>query len=194
MIKEVRETKETKVEVLLELYPEKGSFRGIEVDTEVGFLDHMLEVFAFHSGIALKLSAKGDTWVDYHHTVEDVGIVLGRAIYKALGERKRVTRFGEAFVPLEEALSQAVIDLAKRPYLVYLVNFNTEKIGNFDVELIEEFFRALVMNGCFTLHLRNLYGKNSHHIAETLFKAFAKAFREAIKPTDEETLSTKGTL
>lgn len=126
--------------------------------------------------------------------VEDIGILFGQAFEEALGDRKGMARYGEATIPMEEALSQAVLDLARRPFLQYEVNFPVEKIGNFDTELIEEFFRALVFNGLFTLHLRNFYGKNAHHIAESLFKAFAHALRKAIVITEEDVLSTKGLL
>ena len=185
-----RTTKETQIKLRLSLKPSFPS----KINTEIGFLNHMLEIFSYHSGISLEISAKGDIEVDYHHTVEDIGITLGEALYQALGERKNIARFGDAIIPLEDALSQAVIDLAKRPYLHFEARFPTEKIGNFDTELIEEFFRALVFNARFTLHLRNFYGKNSHHIAESLFKAFAYALKKALLPVEKEILSTKGTL
>jgi len=185
-----RTTKETQIKLRLSLKPSFPS----KIKTEIGFLNHMLEIFSYHSGISLEISAKGDIEVDYHHTVEDIGITLGEALYQALGERKNIARFGDAIIPLEDALSQAVIDLAKRPYLHFEARFPTERIGNFDTELIEEFFRALVFNARFTLHLRNFYGKNSHHIAESLFKAFAYAFKKALLPVEKEILSTKGTL
>ena len=187
-----RKTAETKI--FLKFDPFKKEVKEIKIDTQVGFFNHMLELFAYHSGIGLFLKAEGDIEVDFHHLVEDVGIVLGEAILKALGDRKGITRYGEATIPMEEALTQAVIDLAKRPYLHFDVKFPTEKIGNFDTELIEEFFRALVFNARFTLHIRNFYGKNSHHIAESVFKAFAHAFKKAITLADTEVFSTKGVL
>ncbi len=192
LIKKERITRETRIFVSLDLY---GDFlEKSKIATGIGFLDHMLELFSFHSGVNFELEAEGDLEVDYHHTVEDVGITLGLALKEALGDRKGLSRYGEATIPMEEALSQAVIDLAKRPYLHFEATFPSEKIGNFDTELIEEFFRALVNNALFTLHLRCFYGKNSHHIAESLFKAFAYAFRQAITPKEEEILSTKGIL
>jgi len=132
--------------------------------------------------------------VDLHHTIEDIGITLGEALDEALSDRKGIARYGEATIPMEEALSQVVVDLAKRPYFYYEVNFPTEKIGNFDTELLEEFLRALAINGKFTLHIRNFYGKNAHHIAESIFKALAYALKKAIKPAEVDILSTKGTL
>lgn len=192
LIQRERITRETNIFVLLDLRGE--ILEKSKITTSVGFLDHMLELFSFHSGVIFELRAEGDVEVDFHHTVEDIGITLGQAIDEALSDRRGIYRYGEATIPMEEALSQAVIDLAKRPYLYYEVKFPIEKIGNFDTELIEEFFRALVNNALFTLHLRNFYGKNAHHIAESLFKAFAHAFKKAITFTDEEIFSTKGTL
>lgn len=192
LVKKERITQETTILITLDLY---GDYlEKSKITTGIGFFDHMLELFSFHSGVFFELKAEGDLEVDYHHTVEDIGITLGLALNEALGERRGLSRYGEATIPMEEALSQAVIDLAKRPYLHYEVSFPAEKIGNFDTELIEEFFRALVNNAFFTLHLRNFYGKNSHHIAESLFKAFAYAFKKAIIPTEEEILSSKGIL
>ncbi|MGC8871633.1 MAG: imidazoleglycerol-phosphate dehydratase HisB [Caldimicrobium sp.] len=192
LIKKERVTQETAVFISLDLY---GDYlEKSKITTGIGFLDHMLELFSFHSGVLFELKAEGDFEVDFHHTVEDIGITFGLAFKEALGERKGLSRYGEATIPMEEALSQAVIDLAKRPYLHFEVLFPTEKIGNFDTELIEEFFRALVNNALFTLHLRTFYGKNSHHIAESLFKAFAYAFKRAISPTEKEILSSKGIL
>ncbi|AIH04265.1 MULTISPECIES: imidazoleglycerol-phosphate dehydratase HisB [Thermodesulfobacterium] len=191
-VEKKRYTLETEVEIRLDLTGEW--LEENVINTGIGFLDHMLELFAFHSGIKLQVEARGDLEVDYHHTVEDIGITLGEALDEALEDRRGMARYGEATIPMEEALTQVVIDLAKRPYFVFLVNFPTEKIGSFDVELIEEFLRALVVNGRFTLHVRNFYGKNSHHIAESIFKALAHAFRKALTPLSQEVFSTKGTL
>lgn len=192
-VEKKRYTLETQIEVKLDLTGEL--LEETVINTGIGFLDHMLEIFAYHSGIKLQIEARGDLEVDYHHTVEDIGIVLGEALDEALEDRRGFARYGEATIPMEEALSQAALDLARRPYLGFYVTFPTEKIGTFDTELIEEFFKALVIHGKFTLHLRNFYGKNSHHIAESLFKAFAHAFRKAIKLDDSlEIYSTKGTL
>ncbi len=187
----LRETRETRVRVKLSLNFEEFP---IKINTGIGFFNHMLELFAYHSGTSLEVEAKGDLEVDFHHTVEDVGIVLGEAINEALGKRVGIARYGEATIPMEESLSQAVIDLATRPYLYFEAKFPAQKVGDFDLELVEEFFRALVFNARFTLHLRNLYGKNSHHIAESLFKAFAYAFKRALAPVEERIVSTKGTL
>jgi len=192
-IEKIRKTKETEIRIKLDLWGKE--FKEVNIRTQIGFFDHMLDLLAYHSGMGLEIIAKGDLEVDYHHTVEDIGIVLGEAIDEALEGRKNIARYGDAVIPMEEALTQAVIDLAKRPYLHFEAKFPSEKIGNFDTELIEEFFRALSMNGKFTLHIRNFYGKNSHHIAESIFKAFAYAFKKAISLTGEETVkSTKGIL
>lgn len=192
-IEKIRKTKETEIRIKLDLWGKE--FKEVNIRTQIGFFDHMLDLLAYHSGMGLEIIAKGDLEVDYHHTVEDIGIVLGEAIDEALEGRKNIARYGDAVIPMEEALTQAVIDLAKRPYLHFEAKFPSEKIGNFDTELIEEFFRALSMNGKFTLHIRNFYGKNSHHIAESIFKAFAYAFKKAISLTGEEKVkSTKGIL
>ncbi|HEA83851.1 MAG TPA: imidazoleglycerol-phosphate dehydratase HisB [Thermodesulfobacterium geofontis] len=192
LVSRKRSTLETEINIKLDL-----SGRNLEkssINTGIGFLDHMLELFAYHSGIKLQVEAKGDLGVDFHHTVEDIGITLGEAFDEALGDRKRISRYGEATIPMEEALSQAVVDFAKRPYFYYDVKFPTEKIGNFDTELIEEFLKAFAINGKFTLHVRNFYGRNAHHIAESVFKALAYAIKKAIELVDSEVLSTKGTL
>ena len=191
IVEKVRETRETSVKVKLSLDSEAFP---IKINTGIGFFNHMLELFAYHSGISLEVKAEGDLEVDYHHSVEDVGIVLGDALNEALRDRTGLARYGEATIPMEDSLSQAVIDLATRPYLYFQAEFPTQKVGDFDLELVEEFFRALVFNARFTLHLRNLYGKNSHHIVESLFKAFAYALRRALAPVEEKVVSTKGTL
>lgn len=187
-----RKTLETEINIKLDLQGE--NLKESIIKTGIGFLDHMLELFAYHSGIKLELFAKGDLEVDYHHTVEDIGITLGEALDEALEDRKGISRYGEATIPMEEALSQVVIDLAKRPFFYYEVHFPVEKIGSFDTELVEEFLKAFCMYGKFTLHIRNFYGKNAHHIAESIFKALAYAFKKAIKPTEIDVLSTKGRL
>lgn len=192
LVKKKRVTLETQIEVKLNL-SHKLSEENI-IDTGIGFLDHMLELFSYHSGIGLNISAKGDLKVDFHHTVEDIGIVLGEALDTALKNREGIARYGEAIIPMEEALSLVAIDLAKRPYFHYQVKFPTEKIGEFDTELIEEFLKALTINGKFTLHVINFYGKNSHHIAESIFKALAYALKRAIRKVEKEVLSTKGIL
>jgi len=192
LISKKRKTLETEVNIKLDL--SGSNLEKSSINTEIGFLDHMLELFTYHSGIKLQVEAKGDLRVDFHHTVEDIGITLGEALDEALEDRKGISRYGEATIPMEEALSQAVIDLAKRPYFYYEVKFPTEKIGNFDTELIEEFLKAFCINGKFTLHIRNFYGKNAHHIAESIFKSLAYALKKAIQPINVDILSTKGKL
>jgi len=192
LISRVRETKEARIELTFDL---RGEFlEETRVQTGIGFFDHMLETLSFHSGMLFELKAEGDLEVDYHHTVEDVGIVLGLALDEALEDRKGICRFGEATIPMDDALSQAVVDLVRRPYFYYSAEFSVSNIGSFDVELIEEFFRAFALNGMFTLHIRNFYGKNSHHIAESLFKAVAHALRRALLPAEEAIFSVKGSL
>jgi imidazoleglycerol-phosphate dehydratase len=191
-VKKERKTLETEIKIQLD--PVGEFIEKSVINTEIGFLNHMLELFAYHSGIKIQIEARGDLEVDFHHTVEDIGIVLGEALDEALGERKGISRYGEATIPMEDALTQVVIDLARRPYFYYEVKFPTEKVGNFDTELIEEFLKALAINGKFTLHVRNFYGRNSHHIAESIFKALAYALKRALQPVTTDILSTKGVL
>jgi len=185
-----RRTAETFVRVSLEL---DGEGRA-EVATGVGFLDHLLQLLAHHSGIDLAVEAEGDTWVDDHHTVEDTGLVLGRAFDEALGERSGIVRFADASAPLIEALSTAVIDLGARSHLTCNLGAMPEKIGVFDVELFPEFLRALTQYGRFTLHLNCHYGENAHHKIESGVKALAIALREAIAPRASGSASTKGVI
>ncbi|MCI4662645.1 MAG: imidazoleglycerol-phosphate dehydratase HisB [Neomegalonema sp.] len=188
-----RQTTETEVSVQLQL-DGTGKY---DVQTGVGFFDHMLEQLARHSLIDLTVRASGDLHIDDHHTVEDVGIALGRALLMALGEAKGIRRYGSCLLAMDESLSRAALDLSKRPFLVFKVDFPTEKIGTFDTELVREFFTALAMNGGITLHIENLYGANAHHIAESCFKAVARALREAVEidPRMQDSLpSTKGVL
>lgn len=184
-----RKTKETEISIELNLDGKGKS----EIDTSVGFLNHMLELFAFHGGFDLKVRAKGDTEVDYHHLIEDLGITLGMAINQSLGDRKGIRRYGFASIPMDEALAQVSLDLGGRAYLVYNVPFEG-MIRDIDVGLFGEFFRALVNNGKITLHINLLYGKDLHHIVEGVFKAFARALREAIDIEGDSIPSTKGTL
>lgn len=168
-----------------------------DVKTGVGFLDHMLEQLARHSLIDIKLRAKGDTHIDFHHTVEDSGIALGQAVAKALGDRKGIRRYASLHLPMDEALTRAAIDVSGRPYLIWKVSFPRPKIGDFDTELVREWFQAFAMNAGVTLHIETLYGDNSHHIAESCFKALARALREAIEidPRQKDRIpSTKGSL
>lgn len=168
-----------------------------DIETGVGFFDHMLEQLARHSLIDITVRAKGDLHIDDHHTVEDVGIALGRALTQALGDAKGVRRYGSCLLPMDETLTRAALDYSRRPFLVWRTTFPTQKIGDFDTELVREFFQAFAINGGLTLHVETLYGANSHHIAESCFKAVARALREAValdprKP--DATPSTKGVL
>lgn len=188
-----RNTQETRVRVSLNL---DGSGRG-QFATGVPFLDHMLDQVARHGMIDLEIKAEGDLHIDAHHTVEDIGITLGQALAKALGDKKGVTRYGHAYVPLDEALSRVVVDLSGRPGLSFNVAFTRAWIGQFDVDLVREFFQGLVNHAALTLHVDNLRGDNAHHQAETVFKAFGRALRMAstLDPRAGDTIaSTKGTL
>jgi imidazoleglycerol-phosphate dehydratase len=187
-----RKTKETQIRCTLGV---DGSGR-YEVATGVPFLDHMLELFARHGFFDLALQAKGDLHVDYHHTVEDVGLVLGQALREALGDKAGIRRFGEATVPLDEALVQVVVDLSGRPFLVYEMKLAQHKIGQFDVELIHDFLLALVNQAGMNLHVRMLSGRNPHHVVEATFKGLARALDAAVARDARLTgvLSTKGTL
>ena len=188
----VRRTKETDVTVALGV---DGSGRA-EVSTGVPFLDHMLELLARHGFFDLEVRATGDLAVDYHHTVEDVGLVLGQALREALGDKKGIRRFGDATVPLDEALVTTVVDLSGRPFFVYDVKIEHAKIGSFDVELIHDFLLALSNQALFNLHVRMLSGRNPHHIVEATFKGLARALDLATQrdPRVTGVLSTKGTL
>ncbi len=166
------------------------------INTGIPFFDHMLQQIARHGFIDLNIQAEGDIEVDFHHTVEDVGIVLGQAIAKALGDKKGIIRYATSFIPMDEALSMVSMDISGRPFLHYEANFTSERTGRFEVQLVEEFFRALAFNADMTLHIRNLYGRNDHHIIESMFKAFAKALDKAtgFDSRIEGVLSTKGQL
>ena len=188
-----RETAETSIALALNL---DGTGAG-EIHSGVGFLDHMLTLFARHGGFDLAVSCTGDTWVDDHHSVEDVGICLGQAFREALGEKKGVCRYGQRVLPMDEALILAAVDLSGRGGCYYALDVPTQKVGSFDTELIEEFFIAFAREAGLTLHLRQLAGKNSHHILEGAFKATARALREAvaIDASDAGRVpSTKGVL
>lgn len=183
-----RETKETKIEVRLNL---DGG--GRDISTGVGFFDHMLTAFSLHGGFGLSCRVKGDLEVDAHHTLEDTGIVLGQAFAKALGDKTGVERYGSFYVPMDEALGFCAVDVSGRPYLVFDACFHNYETGGFDYSLVREFFRAFAFNAGLTLHLRSLYGENDHHIAEALFKAAGHALARACAPK-EGVLSTKGVL
>ncbi|WP_019790119.1 imidazoleglycerol-phosphate dehydratase HisB [Streptococcus sobrinus] len=187
-----RKTAETDIKLSLNLDAQEP----VDIDTGVGFFDHMLTLFARHSRISLVVEANGDTWVDSHHTVEDVGIVLGQAIKQALGDKAGINRYGTSFVPMDETLGMASLDLSGRSYLVFEASFDNPKLGKFDTELVEEFFQALAFNVQMNLHLDILHGKNNHHKAESLFKATGRALREAItlNPEIHGVNSTKGML
>lgn len=188
-----RETKETQISVSLNL---DGSGQ-TKIATGIGFFDHMLDAFGRHSFIDLEVKAEGDLHIDGHHTVEDTGIVIGKALKAALGDLSGITRYGHAYLPMDETLSRAAIDLCNRPYFIWRANFARDKIGDMDTELFKEFFQAFAGNSGMCLHIENLYGENNHHIAESCFKAVARALRMAITP-DEKLgglpASTKGSL
>jgi imidazoleglycerol-phosphate dehydratase len=185
-----RETKETSINIAINL-DRAGNY---SIKTPIGFFNHMLELFSKHGNFDLSIEATGDIDVDYHHLVEDTGIVLGDAIKKALGSFSGIKRYGNKVIPMDDSLSMVTIDLSNRAYLMYNVNFEKHKIGNFDVELFEEFFQAIAYNLKCNLHVNNFYGKNSHHIIESIFKAFAYALKEAIIIKGDAPLSTKGIL
>ena len=186
-----RETRETKIEIRLNL---DGAGQN-RIQTGVGFFDHMLTALAVHGGLDLDVAVQGDLEVDCHHTVEDTGIVLGQALSQALGSKGGIARYGTAFIPMDEALGFASLDVSGRPYLVFDCDFSAPAIGAMDTQMVEEFFRALAFHAGITLHLRCDYGKNDHHKAEALFKAFAHALREAVRPLGTgAALSTKGVL
>jgi imidazoleglycerol-phosphate dehydratase len=190
-----RATRETKIRAALALDGRPGAPQRVRVRTGVGFLDHMVTALATHGGFDLDLRARGDLHVDAHHTVEDVGIVLGRCLREALGDKRGIARFGHAFAPLDEALTRAVVDLSGRPWLHFGVEFKARTIGDMPTELFEDFFWAFVDHGRFNLHLDVLRGRNSHHIAETLFKSTARALRDAVARDGAAAIpSTKGAL
>jgi len=188
-----RHTNETKIEVRLDL---DGTGRA-EFNTGVPFLEHMLDQIARHGMIDLAIEADGDLHIDGHHTVEDIGITFGQAFAQAVGDKRGIRRYGHAYVPLDEALSRVVLDLSGRPGLIFAVDFPRATIGSFDTELFHEFFQGFVNHAGVTLHVDNLRGANAHHIAETVFKAFARALRFAVEVDPRmqgQTPSTKGTL
>ena len=187
-----RETKETQIEVTINL---DGTGK-VTVDTGIGFFDHMLISFAKHGLFDLRLKVKGDLEVDCHHTIEDTGIALGEAIKKALGDKKSIKRYGSFLLPMDESLVMCAIDLSGRPYLVFDGEFNVERVGYFDTEMVKEFFYAISYSAGMNLHIKEMYGSNAHHIIEAMFKGFARALDEAV--TIDERVnglpSTKGAL
>ncbi|MDC1318703.1 imidazoleglycerol-phosphate dehydratase HisB [Candidatus Thioglobus sp.] len=193
MITKERKTNETDIAVSLELY---GSGKA-EIETGVPFLDHMLDQIARHGLMDISIKCDGDNEIDDHHTVEDVGITFGQAFFDAVGDKKGLTRYGHAYVPLDEALSRVVVDLSGRPGLDLGVKFTRDRVGTFDLDLIREFFQGFVNHALVTLHIDNLKGINSHHQAETVFKAFGRALRMAVTPDERQANtipSTKGSL
>lgn len=188
-----RKTKETDIKVDINL-DGTGEYA---VSTGIGFLDHMMEQLSRHSLMDLKLTAKGDTHIDFHHTTEDTGIAIGEAVSKALGDRKGITRYAHAYIPMDETLSRVAIDFSGRPYFVWKVEFSKPKLGEMDTELFREWFQAFAFAAGATLHVENLYGVNNHHIIESCYKGLARCLRQAstIDPRKSDAIpSTKGTL
>ncbi len=188
-----RKTKETDITATVDL-DGTGTYH---IKTGIGFLDHMLEQLARHSLIDIRLEAKGDLHIDFHHTTEDTGIVLGQAVAKALGDKLGIARYGEASLPMDETLTRVAVDVSGRPYFVWKVAFSSPKVGDMDTELFREWFQAFAQHAGITLHIENLYGNNSHHVAETCYKGLARALRRAIELDPRQAgrvPSTKGTL
>lgn len=184
-----RNTKETQIDISLDL--EKYDY---SISTGIGFFDHMLELFAHHGSFGLEVKAAGDTHIDFHHTVEDTGILLGQAFYNAAGDKKGIKRYGFFKVPMDEALVECVIDFGGRAYLSYNLEFSTQKCGDFDMELVEEFFRAFAYNAKINLHIIMHKGDNSHHVSEAAFKSFARALHDALTIENDRLMSTKGII
>ncbi|MES9681871.1 imidazoleglycerol-phosphate dehydratase HisB [Gottfriedia acidiceleris] len=185
-----RTTNETSITLEINLDGSGNS----DISTGVGFLDHMLTLFSFHSGIDLTIECKGDIEVDDHHTTEDIGLALGQALLSALGNKKGVNRYGSSYVPMDEALARVVVDFSGRPYLVYDAKFEREKVGMLDTQNVKEFFKSVSNESKMNCHMDVLYGENDHHKVEALFKAFGRAVKEACKIVSTEIPSTKGVL
>lgn len=188
-----RDTNETKVFVSVDL----DGTGNTDIKTGIGFFDHMLDLLGKHSGVDLTVLCKGDLYIDGHHTIEDIGIVLGQVLQKAIGDKRGIRRYGSARIPMDEALVSVDLDISGRPYLEMNADFYSPKVGEFDTSLVEEFFKALALNSGLTLHINCLYGKNDHHIIEAIFKAFARAYRTAVEIDprfSKEIPSTKGIL
>jgi imidazoleglycerol-phosphate dehydratase len=188
-----RNTKETRIKATVAL-DGTGHY---QIATGIGFLDHMIEQLSRHSLVDIALAAQGDLHIDFHHTTEDCGIVLGQAVAQALGDRKGIERYGHAYIPMDETLSRVALDLSNRPYLIWKVAFTRPKLGDMDTELFKEFFQAFAQSAGMTLHVETLYGENNHHIVESCFKGLARALRQAITidPRKADAVpSTKGTL
>lgn len=185
-----RKTLETEIMLDLNLDGEGKS----EIDTGIGFLDHMLTLFAFHGNFDLNISCKGDLNVDEHHTIEDLALTLGQTINKALGDKKGIKRYSSLYIPMDESLCRIALDISNRPYLVYGIDFISEKIGDINNQNFKEFFKSLVNEARITLHIQVLYGENDHHKIEAVFKAFGRALKEATRITSNSIVSTKGVL
>lgn len=185
-----RETSETKIKCMLVIDGQGKT----DVSTGIGFFDHMLKSFAVHSGFDLGMICKGDTDVDSHHTIEDVGIVLGKTFAKALEDKAGIARYGNFTIPMDEALATCSLDISGRSYLVFDCDFRAERIGEMETQMVVEFFRAFTSNAMITLHLNLMYGENDHHKCEAIFKAFAHALKEAVRINGEDVLSSKGSL
>ena len=185
-----RNTLETQILVEINL---DGSGKA-DIDTGVGFFDHMLTLMAFQGKFDMKVKCHGDTYVDDHHTIEDIGIALGECVKGALGDRRGIRRYSTVFIPMDEALSQTSIDVSNRPYLVFNAEFADERVGNMATQMVKEFFRAFVNESRVTLHINLLYGENDHHKIEAIFKSFARALKDAIEIISDEVASSKGVL
>lgn len=185
-----RETNETKIKCMIVLDGQGKT----DINTGIGFFDHMLKAFAVHSGFDLGMICKGDTEVDNHHTIEDTGIVLGTAFAQALGDKEGIARYGNFTIPMDEALASCSVDVSGREYLIFDCNFRAERIGDMETQMVLEFFRAFASNAMVTLHLNLQYGENDHHKCEAVFKAFAHALKEAVTVEGEGVLSSKGSL
>ena len=188
-----RNTKETRIKIELDL---DGTGKS-QINTGIGFMDHMLTLFSFHSGIDLKVKCDGDLEVDGHHSVEDIGIVLGKCLSQALGDKKGIMRYGDCFLPMDETLAHCTLDISGRPFLVFNAELPAERVGTFETELTEEFFRAVAVNSGITLHLNLKKKKNTHHIIEALFKSFGRSLKQAIRVDEnnkDKILSSKGLI
>lgn len=185
-----RKTAETSISLSLNI-DGSGDFTGSSC---IPFFDHMLNLWSHHGKVSLGLSCEGDLEVDGHHTIEDIGICLGQCIQEALGEKRGINRYGWAVVPMDEALAMVALDISGRPFLEYDVHFTSQRTGSFDAELVEEFFRALCIRAGITMHIRLISGRNTHHIIEAVFKAFARAFKEAVQISGDSVPSTKGMI
>ena len=188
--KETRKTNETEITVSINLEGKGES----DINTGIGFFDHMLELLAFHGQLDLNVLAEGDLNVDTHHTVEDIGLTLGKAFKEALKDKKGINRYSYIYLPMDEALSRVVLDISGRPYLMYKVDFKYSRVGDMEVQSFKEFFNAFVNESKLTLHIENIYGENDHHIIESIFKGFGRSIKNAVEITSDKTQSTKGVL